>query len=123
MSTVGQIEKKTQARVVKLFRKQLNYDYLGDWSEREGNRNIEEDLLRKFLSNKQGYEEALISRALFDLEKAAGNASHSLYDRNKEVYSLLRYGVPVKASASIIRSGSMPLWLYCRLAATSQPCH
>ena len=34
MSSVGQIEKKTQARVVKLFRDQLGYDYLGDWNDR-----------------------------------------------------------------------------------------
>ena len=34
MSTVGQIEKKTQARVVKLFREQLGYDYLRDWTDR-----------------------------------------------------------------------------------------
>ena len=40
MTTVGQIEKKTQARVVKLFRDTLRYDYLGDWTDREGNRNI-----------------------------------------------------------------------------------
>ena len=49
MSTVGQIEKKTQARVVKLFRDTLGYDYLGNWNDREGNRNIEPDLLRAFL--------------------------------------------------------------------------
>ena len=36
MSTVGQIEKKTQARVVKLFREQLGYDYLGAWTDRSG---------------------------------------------------------------------------------------
>ena len=34
MTTVGQIEKKTQRRVVKLFREQLGYDYLGDWTHR-----------------------------------------------------------------------------------------
>jgi hypothetical protein len=39
--TVGQIEKRTQARVVKLFRQTLRYDYLGNWIDREGNRNIE----------------------------------------------------------------------------------
>jgi len=49
MTTVGQIEKKIQERVVKLFREQLDYDYLGDWTECEGNSNIEEDLLRRFL--------------------------------------------------------------------------
>ena len=41
MSTVGQKERKTQQRVVKLFRETLGYDYLGNWDEREGNRNIE----------------------------------------------------------------------------------
>ena len=30
-STVGQIEKKTQQRVVRLFREQLGYDYLVCW--------------------------------------------------------------------------------------------
>jgi len=32
MSVVGQKEKKTQARVVKLFQDSLKYDYLGDWT-------------------------------------------------------------------------------------------
>ena len=36
---IGQIEKRTQQRVVKLFRDQLGHDYLGDWTEREGNPN------------------------------------------------------------------------------------
>ena len=54
MSTVGQREKKTQQRVVKLFRDTLGYRYLGNWEEREGvdgkgNRNIEPDLLRAWL--------------------------------------------------------------------------
>ncbi|MGD0886144.1 MAG: HsdR family type I site-specific deoxyribonuclease [Thermodesulfovibrionales bacterium] len=97
MSTIGQIEKKTQQRVVKLFREQLDYAYLGDWSEREGNRNIEEDLQRKFLRERQGYDEELITRAIHVLDKAAGDASKSLYDRNRAFYELLRYGVKVKA--------------------------
>ncbi len=97
MSTVGQIEKRTQQRVVKLFRDQLGYDYLGDWTEREDCRNIEETLLRAFLRDKQGYDEALIVRALHLLDKAAGDTSKSLYDRNRAVYDLLRYGVKVRA--------------------------
>ena len=36
MSTVGQKERKTQQRVVKLFRDKLGYDYLGDWTDRAG---------------------------------------------------------------------------------------
>jgi type I restriction enzyme, R subunit len=96
MTTVGQIERKTQARVVKLFREQLGYDYLGDWAEREGNRNVEEAPLRTFL-DEQGYDEAFITRALHLLGRAAGDTSKSLYDRNRAVYELLRYGVKVKA--------------------------
>ena len=46
MSTVGQIEKRTQNRVIELFRDELGYDYLGDWSDRADNRNIEAGLLR-----------------------------------------------------------------------------
>jgi type I restriction enzyme, R subunit len=49
MNTVGQIEKKTKKHLVELFRDTLGYDYLGDWTDREGNRNIEAELLRGFL--------------------------------------------------------------------------
>ena len=45
MSTVGQREKRTQQRVVTLFREQLGYDYLGDWTDREGSANIDRALL------------------------------------------------------------------------------
>ncbi len=34
MSTVGQKERLTQKRIVKLFRQQLGYAYLGNWEER-----------------------------------------------------------------------------------------
>ena len=49
MSTIGQKERKTQQRVVKLFRETLGYAYLGNWEEREDNRNIEPELLRAWL--------------------------------------------------------------------------
>ncbi|MBI5251779.1 MAG: type I restriction endonuclease subunit R [Desulfomonile tiedjei] len=95
MSTVGQIEKRTQKRVVKLFCDKLGYDYLGDWTDRESNRNIEETYLRPFLK-KQGHSEPLISRALYELNKVAGDQTKSLYDINKSVYDLLRYSVKVR---------------------------
>ena len=41
MSTVGQPERATQNRVIALFRKELGYRYLGDWTERDGNSHIE----------------------------------------------------------------------------------
>lgn len=107
MSTVGQIEKKTQARVIKLFREQLGYDYLGNWIDREGNRNVEEAFLRPFLKAR-GYDGALISRTLFEVQKAATDQSRSLYDINRSVYDLLRYGVKVRAE---IGENTQTVWL------------
>lgn len=60
ISTVGQIEKKTQARIVTLFRDRLDYAYLGNRIDRD-NRNIEPELLRAWLA-KQGVDHSLISR-------------------------------------------------------------
>jgi type I restriction enzyme, R subunit len=104
---VGAIERFTQIRIVKLFRQKLGYDYLGDWEERLNNRNIEEGYLRGFLK-KQGCRPALIVRALDELNKVAGNQNKSLYDINKEVYGLLRYGVQVKPD---VGENSETVWL------------
>lgn len=103
MPDVGQIEKKTQARIVALFRNRLGYDYLGDWTDRpghegNGNRNIEPEYLRKWLQ-KRGVDATLVNRALYELEKIAGDTSRHLYDRNMDVYRLLRYGVKVSPGA------------------------
>lgn len=95
MSKVGQVEKKTQDRVVAFFREQLGYSYLGNWLYRTDNKNIELGLLSPYLARK-GYSDALVSKATYALEKTANNQSLSIYDRNKEVYGLLRYGVKVK---------------------------
>ena len=35
MTTVGQIEKKTQARLVALLHDRLQYDSLGNWIDRD----------------------------------------------------------------------------------------
>lgn len=95
MTAIGQKERLTQNRVVALFQKQLDYDYLGNWEDRENNSNIEEDILRKYLTGR-GYSQALTGKAIYQLTQAATNQSKSLYDINKDVYTLLRYGVKVK---------------------------
>ena len=95
MKNVGHNEEITQQRVIKLFCNKLGYRYLGNWIDRSENRNIEEDLLLKYLQ-KQGYEDALIKRAIHIIRKAAEDKSKSSYDRNKDVYQLLRYGVKVR---------------------------
>src|SRR5438128_7360110 len=92
---VGQLERKAQNRIVGLFRDRLGYDYLGNWEEREGNSNIEEEYLRAFLA-RSGYSEKLIAGAILDLKRAAGKQNVGLYDLNKETYSLLRYGAKVR---------------------------
>jgi len=107
MNGVGQRERATQNRVVKLFRDQLGYAYLGDWSERPGNSNIEEDDLRRFLV-KQKYNGTLINKALHELHKVAGDQIKSLYDINKEVYSLLRYSVNVRED---VGENTQSVWL------------
>lgn len=96
MSDVGQNERKAQDRVVKLFRDQLGYEYLGNWEYREGNSNLESALLVQNLKAR-GYGDNLINRTLDQLGKAAAvGAGHDLYEANRDVYQLLRYGVKVK---------------------------
>ena len=92
--SIGQPERATQNRVITLFRDELNYRYLGDWHDRDDNSNIEESLLTAYLT-RSGYSPTLISKAIYDLRTEATNPNRSLYDNNKAVYSLLRYGVPV----------------------------
>ena len=74
--TVGQAEKKTQKRIVNLFKDRIGYYYLGNWEDRE-NSNIEEEYLKKFLK-KQGYEEGIIKRALFEFKRIASNQNISI---------------------------------------------
>jgi type I restriction enzyme R subunit len=95
MSDVGQPERRAQERVVKLLREQLDYDYLGNWEYRE-NSNIEVELLWQNLKAR-GYDDNLINKALDKLKSDASlGGGRDLYEANKEVYGLLRYGVKVK---------------------------
>jgi type I restriction enzyme R subunit len=96
MSAVGQTERKTQDRVVKLVIEQLGYEYLGNWAYREGNANLEIDLLTQNL-RAHGYNDNLINRAIDKLRSDASlGGGRDLYEANKDVYGLLRYGVHVK---------------------------
>ncbi len=98
MSTVGQIERATQNRIIALFRDELGYRYLGNWSDRVGNSNIEEKLLSDWLTAR-GHTPQQISSALHKFRTEADNPNRGLYGNNQEVYKLLRYGVPVKTEA------------------------
>ncbi|MGJ0485146.1 MAG: type I restriction endonuclease subunit R [Methylomicrobium sp.] len=98
MSDIGKPERATQNRVITLFREELDYRYLGDWTDRNGNSPIEECLLSAYL-DKSGYSPAQIGSALHKLRAEADNHSRNLYHNNQAVYKLLRYGVPVKTEA------------------------
>jgi type I restriction enzyme, R subunit len=98
MSSIGEIERRCQNRVIQLFRYELGYKYLGNWEEREGSNNIEEKHLTDYL-NRKGYSSLQISKAIFALKSTAMSFDKSLYTTNKNVYQLLRYGVKVKAEA------------------------
>jgi type I restriction enzyme R subunit len=97
---VGSPERITQNRIIKFFVQKLGYDYLGDWSERTDNSNLEEDLLNKYF-HKVKVKPELASGAIHKLKVAIENTSLALYDRNQAVYQLLRYGIPVQTAAGV----------------------
>ncbi len=96
MSKVGQRERLTQKRLVQFFQDELGYEYLGNWEDRLGNSNIEEDLLRDWLLSRET-SDTVVGRVLHELRQArAIGGGRNLYDANRDVYRLLRYGVNVK---------------------------
>ena len=94
---VGQKEIETQNRVMKFFEEKLGYTNLGSWEEREGNSSIEPEYLEKFLKEK--YDDDIIKKAISKIERTI-NDRGSLYQINKEFYSLLRYGFEIKGDVS-----------------------
>jgi type I restriction enzyme R subunit len=98
MRAIGKPERATQRRLISLFCDELGYRYLGDWSDRDGNSNVEEAVLTDYL-RRAGYGEAQISAAIRKLVIEASNTGRSLYNNNQAVYGLLRYGVSVQVEA------------------------
>lgn len=98
MPDIDQIEKATQKRVINFFKDKLHYTYLGDLHDSE-NSNIMQERLYAYLTEKGRYSEKLANRAIDMLVRASVNLQHGLYDANKEVYRLLKYGAKVKEEA------------------------
>lgn len=107
LEKVWQIERATQDRVVNFFQAYLWYEYLWNWEDSERKSPVEHDLLFKSLE-KRWYWEKIINKAISKLEKTALDQSKSLYDINKEVYSMLRYWVKVKED---IWENNQTVWL------------
>jgi type I restriction enzyme R subunit len=97
MSSINKAERETQQRVIKLFTERLGYRYLGDKTDTD-NSCIEEGVLTAWLK-KRGIDQQQINRAAEKLKREALNPQRKLYENNKTVYQLLRYGVQVQAQA------------------------
>lgn len=87
-------EIKAQERVIDWLTDDLDYSYMGKLNEQD-NEPIKPKYLRENLV-KRGYAKEQIDSAISKLTRAAGNQVDSLYQVNKDVYHLLRYGVDVK---------------------------
>ena len=96
MSNVGQIERKAQDRVVELFRESLGYRVPRQLG-----------VPRRQLATSRssccaepaarGYDDNLINKAIDKLKSDASlGGGRDLYEANRDVYGLLRYGVKVK---------------------------
>ena len=108
MSAVGQREILTQRRVVAFFRDALGYAYLGHWQDRPDNSNVEKALLTDWLK-RQGHNDKIIGKALRELNRSATlGGSKALYNANREVYGLLRYGVKVQPD---VGEHTVTVWL------------
>ncbi len=93
---VGESERKLQSRVVCFFRQKLDYTYLGNLQGMV-NSNIMPMMLKDFLIKKMGYSEYLADKAIekqTEIAVARPNAD-KLYSANKEVYSVIKYGIKV----------------------------
>ena len=107
-TTVGEKEIRTQERVINFFRETLGYLYLGHWQERAENSNIETRILADWLRGRER-DDQVIHKALDKLTKAVAiGGSHTLYEANREVYELLRYGVKVQPE---IGEHNVTVWL------------
>jgi type I restriction enzyme, R subunit len=93
MSKVGQIERETQNRLVKLLQGNLGYNYLGNW-EKQYNSNLVESEYLAFQASR-GVSEDLAKKSFRELEKIASNGSVKLYQSNRDFYEKLRYGVKI----------------------------
>ena len=108
MSKVGEQEILTQQRVVELFEDTLGYAYLGNWKDRIDNSNVEDEQITDWLKH-QGYGDGNIAKTLSSFVKATAlGGSRTLYDANREIYELLRYGVKIQPA---VGEQTVTVWL------------
>jgi len=88
-------ERDVQNRIIDSLQDHLGFDYIGNLHDVE-NDDIREDSLRKFLKESQNCTDEQAAEAIRKLrnEISCPNTTY-LYNANKNVYSLLRYGTSV----------------------------
>lgn len=94
MSGIDPIERITQNRVIKLFKEELKYEYLGNWQDQD-NSHIQDTILTQYLENRS-YTPTQISKTIFQLKREASIGDRTLYEANQAVYEMLRYGVGIQ---------------------------
>ena len=109
MTPVGQREILTQQRVIAFFRDALGYTYLGHWKDRPDNANVEETRLRRLARSARATARRSSARRCSSWTRRSSlGGSKTLYDANREVYGLLRYGVKVKPE---VGEQNVTVWL------------
>ena len=97
MSTVGQIEKTDPAARRRAVPRAARLRLSRQLDRPRGQPQHRAGAAARLAARSRAYDDALIDRALCtSSSKAAGDTSKSLYDRNRDVYDLLRYGVKVQ---------------------------
>lgn len=84
-------ERKLQERVKHWLINDLHYTFLGNFED-FNNTPVLDDKLRQYLQ-RRGYSTEQIARAISELRAKVSNQADSLYEANRAVYSLLRYGL------------------------------
>ena len=97
MSQVGDVEVKTQRRVIRLLQRSLGYEYLGDWHNSD-HAPIERPVFVEALKAR-GVADALLPDTMRQLSEAAQRAVGPQGDGGAAFLQALLHGVRVRASA------------------------
>ena len=84
-------ESETQKRIIKFFKNELGYEYLGNLED-DINENIRWADWTAFLL-KAGYSSEFIFSLMTEFKRTLSDYSQSPYHTNKEVYRILKYGL------------------------------
>ena len=97
MSVVVSSEFHTQKRLIKdCLINELGYEYLGNLHD-QSNKPVDEERLERYLYSR-GYPRLAVVKAIKELKDLTEDRVSSLYELNKKIYSLLRYGITYRES-------------------------